>query len=116
MSSVSFTCQDDGELPHPQVCVKCFLYCFTERLHSSFIFYSGGQVAVVSTDFDLALLYTLTRNLLTSIPAPTCGWGNSPSSWHVNETDDIGAGIDVKRFRVSVYNKARSKSVETTAT
>jgi hypothetical protein len=69
--------------------VKYFLYCFTEKLHPSFIFYSGSQVAVVSTEFDFSLLYKLIRNLLTAIPAPTCGWGNSPSPWHVNETDDI---------------------------
>jgi hypothetical protein len=27
--------------------------------------------------------------LLTTIPAPTCGWGYQPSPGHVNETDDI---------------------------
>jgi hypothetical protein len=71
------------------VCVKFFLYCFTEKLHSSFIFDSGGQATVVSTDFDFSLLYKLIRNLLTAIPPPTCGWGNPPSPGHLNETDDI---------------------------
>jgi hypothetical protein len=72
------------------LCVcEIFLYCFTEKLHSSFIFDSGGQVAVVSTDFDFTLLYKLIRNVLIAIPAPTCGWGNPPSPGHVNKTDDI---------------------------
>ena len=64
-------------------------YCFTEKLHSSCIFISGGQVVVVSTDFDFTLVYKLIRNLLTAIPAPTCGWGNQPLPRHLNETDDI---------------------------
>ena len=53
------------------------------------IFISGGQVAVDSADFDFTLLYKLIRNLLTAIPAPTCGWGNQPLPGHLNETDDI---------------------------
>jgi hypothetical protein len=68
---------------------EMFLYCFTEKLHLSCIFDSGGHVAVVSTDFDFTLLYKLVRNLLITIPPPTCGWGNPPSPGHVNETDDI---------------------------
>jgi hypothetical protein len=64
-------------------------YCFTEKLHSSCIFISGGQVVVVSTDFDFTLLYKLIRNLLTAIPAPTCGWGNQPLPGHLKETDNI---------------------------
>ena len=64
-------------------------YCFIEKLHSSCIFISGGQVVIVSTDFDFTLLYKLIRNLLTAIPAPTCGWGNPPLPGHLNETDDI---------------------------
>ena len=67
------------------LCVKCF-YCFTEKLHSSFIFDSGGRVVVVSTDFDLTLLYKLIRNCLTS---PNLGWGYPPPSGHINERDDI---------------------------
>jgi hypothetical protein len=54
-----------------------------------FIFISGGQVVVVSTDFDFTLLYKLIRNLLPAIPAPTRGWGIQPLPGHVNETDDI---------------------------
>ena len=64
-------------------------YCFTEKLHSSFIFISGDQVAVVSADFHFILLYKLIRNLLTAIPAPTCGWGNQPLPGHINEADDL---------------------------
>ena len=64
------------------------LYCFTEKLHSSFIFISGGQIADVSADFDFILLYKLIRNLLI-IPAPTCGWGSQPLPEHINEADDI---------------------------
>ena len=80
----------------------------TEKLHSSLIFISGGQV-VASADFDFTLLYKLIRNLLTAnpaptipaptvpapsipaptVPTPTCGWGNQPSPGHLNETDDI---------------------------
>jgi hypothetical protein len=76
--------------PRRVLCVcEIFLYCFTEKLHSSCIFDSGGQVSVVSTDFDFALLYKLIKNLLTGVPPPTCGWGNPPSPGDVNETDDI---------------------------
>ena len=53
------------------------------------IFISGNQVAVDSADFDFTLLYKLIRNLLTAIPAPTCGWGNQPLPGHLNEADDI---------------------------
>jgi hypothetical protein len=63
--------------------------CFTEKLHSYFIFISGGLVVVISTDFDFTLLYKLIRNLLTAILAPTRGWGNQPLPGHLNETDDI---------------------------
>jgi hypothetical protein len=77
---------------------KCFLYCITEKLHSSFIFDSGGQVAVVSTDFDFTLLYKLIRNLLTAIPAPTCGWGCQPSPGHINKTDDIERIRHIRNF------------------
>jgi hypothetical protein len=44
---------------------------------------------VVSTDFDFTLLYTLIRNLLANIDAPSCGWGNQPSPGHIKKTDDI---------------------------
>ena len=64
-------------------------YCFIEIHHSSCIFISGGQIVVASADFDFTLLYTLIRNLLATIPAPTCGWGNQPLPGHLNETDDI---------------------------
>jgi hypothetical protein len=67
--------------------VKCF-YCFTEKLHSSFIFDSGGRVVVVSTDFDFSLLFKLIKYLFT-IPAPTFGCGCQTSPGHINETDDI---------------------------
>jgi hypothetical protein len=70
------------------VCLFIF-YCFIEKHRSSCIIISGGQVVVVSTDFDFTLLYKLIRNLLTAIPAPTCGWGNQPLPGHLNETDDI---------------------------
>ena len=53
------------------------------------MFISGGHVVVVSTDFDFTLLYKLIRNLLTTIPAPTCGWGYQPSPGDINKTDDI---------------------------
>jgi hypothetical protein len=57
MSSVSFKCPGN-------VCLFIF-YCFIEKLRSSCIIISGGQVVVVSTDFDFTLLYKLIRNLLT---------------------------------------------------
>ena len=66
-----------------------FLYCFTEKLHLSCIFDSGGHVAVVSTDFDFTLLYKLIKNRVTAIPAPTRGWGIQPLPGHLNEADDI---------------------------
>ena len=66
---------------------RFIFYFFAKKLHSSFIFVSGGQV--VSADFDFTLLYKLIRNFLTTDPPPTYGWGNPPSSGHVNETDDI---------------------------
>ena len=74
-------------------------YCFIEKLHSSCIFISGGQV--VSADFDFTLLYRLIRNLLTTIPAltipaPTCGWGKQPSAGHLNEADNIE---EIRHFR-----------------
>jgi hypothetical protein len=90
-----------------------FFYCFTKKLHSSlylfyiyFIFISGGQVVVVSTDFDFTLLYKLIRNLITAIPAPTCGWGNQPLQGHLNETDDI------ERIRHLRNNLAHNSDVE----
>ena len=63
-------------------------YCFTEKLHSSFIFISGGGIAVDSADFDFILLYKLIRNRL-SIPAPYCGWGSQPLPHHLDIADDI---------------------------
>ena len=78
-------------------------YCRSQKkLHSSFIFISGGQV-VASANFDFTLLYKLIRNLLKAdpaqnIPAPTCGWGNQPSPGHLNETDDIERIQHVRNF------------------
>ena len=66
----------------------CLFFYFLLFHRKACIFISGGQV-VVSTDFDFTLLYKLIRNLLTAIPAPTCGWGNRPLPGHLNETDDI---------------------------
>jgi hypothetical protein len=67
-------------------------YCYIEKLHSSCIFISDGQV--VSADFDFSLLYRLIRNLLATIPhlaipAPRYGWGEQPSTYHLNEADNI---------------------------
>jgi hypothetical protein len=73
-------------------------YCFTEKLHSSFIFISGGQAAVVSANLDFSLLYKLIRNPLTVIPAPTCGWGSQPLPGHLNEADDIERIRYVRNF------------------
>ena len=70
------------------VCPFIF-YCFIEKHRSSCIIISGGQVVVASADFDFTLLYKLIRNLLTAIPAPTCGWGKQPLPGDLNETDDI---------------------------
>ena len=66
----------------------CLFFYFLLFHKKKFIFISVGQV-VVSTDFDFTLVYKLIRNLLTAIPAPTCGWGNQPLPRHLNETDDI---------------------------
>jgi hypothetical protein len=70
---------------------------FSENEKSSFfgkspIFISDGQV--VSADFDFSLLYRLIRNLLTTIPvlaisAPRYGWGEQPSTYYLNEADNI---------------------------
>jgi hypothetical protein len=49
---------------------------------------SDDQV-VASANFDFTLLYKLIRNLVTAIPAPTCGWGPWPLPGHLNETDDV---------------------------
>ena len=74
-------------------CLSFYFLLFHRKaafiLYIHFIFISGGQVVVVSTDFDFTLLYKLIRNLLTRIPAPTCGWGSQPLPGHLNETDDI---------------------------
>jgi hypothetical protein len=52
---------------------------------TSCIIISGGQVVVASADFDFTLLYKLIRNLLTAIPAPTCGWGKQPLPRDLND-------------------------------
>ena len=67
-------------------------YCYIEKLHSSFIFISDGQV--VSADFDFNLLYILIKKLLATIPAlaippPRYGWGDKPSTYYLNEADNI---------------------------
>jgi hypothetical protein len=67
-------------------------YCYIEKFHSSFIFISDGQV--VSADFDFNLLYILIRQLLATIPAlaipaPKYGWGEQPSTYYLNEADNI---------------------------
>ena len=66
-----------------------FLMLHRKATFIFFIFDSGGLAAVVSTDFDLSLLYRLIRNYLRTVPAPTCGWGYTPSPGHINGADDI---------------------------
>ena len=65
---------------------------------------------VVSTDFDFTLLYKLIRNLLTDSDAPTCGWGNQPSSGHIKKTDDIERIRLIRNFlahnsKFEIYDK-----------
>jgi hypothetical protein len=81
-------------------------YCFTEKLHSSFLFISGGDVVVVSTDFDFTLLYKLIRNLLIDIPAPTNGWGILPRTVDVKEADDIER---IRHLRNIINHKTKLK-------
>ncbi|VDH98267.1 Hypothetical predicted protein [Mytilus galloprovincialis] len=53
------------------------------------VLFPGAPVNVKSTDFDFSLLYKLTRNTLTTLSAPTSGWGSQPLPGDITKEDDI---------------------------
>ena len=55
------------------------------------------------TDFDITLLYTLLRNLCTSVPKPTAKWGRID----LPKSHEVTLGDDIERIRI-VKNRLQS--------
>ncbi|KAL3882975.1 hypothetical protein ACJMK2_029276 [Sinanodonta woodiana] len=63
-----------------------------------------------SEKFDVSSLYTLIRNLCSTIPSPTTKWGNPPPAGGMTLGDDIER---VREFRNTLYGHATQAKIDT---
>lgn len=61
--------------------------------------------------FDVTLLYTLIRNLCSSLKPPTQGWGNNPKSADILISDDVER---LRLFRNNYFAHANSSKISDT--
>ncbi|KAL3883052.1 hypothetical protein ACJMK2_029345 [Sinanodonta woodiana] len=60
--------------------------------------------------FDVSSIYTLIRNLCSTIPTPTAQWGNPPPAGGITLGDDIER---VREFRNTLYGHATEAKIDT---